>query len=280
MASLPIPPAGQPYLLCERVGEKAVQLLTRALKAETGLDLRSTGNTLLTETGDISVQISRIVDGHRWPNPRTAGMILRVSPRQSGWAPWPELGAVFREYQMGQAQTLSAVQRTAGSGGPIVGARRVSFRLAVRPGRIVQSPTSTPISCPRHPAQVAVLVSSTPSTGSPRYWSEKGPQGGLLQRPEEANPEAHNTNTTTRPSPPTGHGPGDTSIMDDPRRSREGVASGTILIAVPSTPVPGPTGNDASMRDAPRDPVGHMGGRPDVVISSSSSSSGARGFAF
>jgi hypothetical protein len=207
-------------------------------------------------------------------------MILRVSPRQSGWAPWPELGAVFREYQMGQAQTLSAVQRTAGSGGPIVGARRVSFRLAVRPGRIVQSPTSTPISCPRHPAQVAVLVSSTPSTGSPRYWSEKGPQGGLLQRPEEANPEAHNTNTTTRPSPPTGHGPGDTSIMDDPRRSREGVASGTILIAVPSTPVPGPTGNDASMRDAPRDPVGHMGGRPDVVISSSSSSSGARGFAF
>jgi hypothetical protein len=109
-----------------------------------------------------------VVDGHRWPNPRTAGMILRVSPRQSGWAPWPELGAVFREYQMGQTQTLSAVQRTAGRGGPIVGAMRVSFCLAVRPGRIVQSPTSTPISCPRHPAQVAVLVSSTPSTGPPR----------------------------------------------------------------------------------------------------------------
>jgi hypothetical protein len=152
MASLPIPPAGQPYLLYERVKEKAVQLLTKALKAETGLDLRSTKKTLLTGTGDISVQIPRVVDRHRWPNSRTAGMILRVSPKESRWAPWPEIGHVFREYQMGQAQTLGAVQRTAGRGGPIVGARRVSFRLAVRPGRIVQSPTSTPISCPRHPA--------------------------------------------------------------------------------------------------------------------------------
>jgi hypothetical protein len=181
---------------------------------------------------------------------------------------------------MGQAQTLSAVQRRAGRGGPIVGARRVSFCLAVRPGRIVQLPTSTPISCPKHPAQVAVLVSSDPSTGPPRYWSEKDPQGGLPQWPEEANPEAHNTNTTTRPSPPTGHGPGDTSTMDDPRRSSGGVASSTILIAVPSTRIPEQTSNDASMREAPQDPVGHMRGRPDVVISSSSSSLEGRGFAF
>jgi hypothetical protein len=108
MVLLPTPPMVQPYMLCDRVGEKAVLLLTRALKAETGLDLRSTGRTLLTGTRDISVQVPGVVDGHRWPNPRTAGMILRVSPRQTGWVPWPELGAVFREYQMGQAQTLSA----------------------------------------------------------------------------------------------------------------------------------------------------------------------------
>jgi hypothetical protein len=69
MASLPTPPMVQPYMLCERVGKKAVTLLTRALKAETDLDLRSTGRTLLTGTGDISVQIPRAVDGHRWPIP-------------------------------------------------------------------------------------------------------------------------------------------------------------------------------------------------------------------
>jgi hypothetical protein len=38
MASLPTPPTVQPYMLCDRVGEKAVLLLTKALKAETGLD--------------------------------------------------------------------------------------------------------------------------------------------------------------------------------------------------------------------------------------------------
>jgi hypothetical protein len=38
-------------------GEKAVLLFTKALKTETGLDLRSTGRSLLTESGNISVQI-------------------------------------------------------------------------------------------------------------------------------------------------------------------------------------------------------------------------------
>jgi hypothetical protein len=64
MASLPTPPMVQPYMLCKRMGEKAVTLLTRTLKAETGLDLLLTGRTLLTGTGDISVQIPRVVDGH------------------------------------------------------------------------------------------------------------------------------------------------------------------------------------------------------------------------
>jgi hypothetical protein len=174
-------------MLCERVGKKAVLLFTRAIKAETGLDPRSTGRSLLTGTGDISVQVPRVVDGHRWPNPRTAGMILRVSSRQTGWAPWPEVGAVFREYQMGQAQTLSAAQRAVGRGGPIIGARRVSFRLAVRPGRTV--PGSTPLSCPRHPAQMAVLVSTHPSTGPLRYWSEtEGPAGRALAETRGSRP--------------------------------------------------------------------------------------------
>jgi hypothetical protein len=82
MASLLTPPTVQPYVLCQHVGEKAVLLFTRATKAETGLDLRSTGRSLLTGIGDISVQVPRVVDGHCWPNPWTAGMILRVSPRQ------------------------------------------------------------------------------------------------------------------------------------------------------------------------------------------------------
>jgi hypothetical protein len=79
---------------------------------------------------------------------------------------------------MGQAQTLSAAQRAVGRGGPIIAARRVSFCLAVRPGRTV--PGSTSLSCPHHPAQVAVIVSTDPSTGPLRYWSEKDPQSGVL----------------------------------------------------------------------------------------------------
>jgi hypothetical protein len=203
-------------------------------------------------------------------------MILRVSPRQAGWAPWPEIGAVFREYQVGQAQTLSAAQRTAGRGGPVIGLRRVSIRLALRPGRIVQSPTSTPLSCPRHPAQVAVLVSTTSSTGPPQYWSEKDPLSGLLQRPEGANPEANITNTTTRQSQPAAHGPRDTGTTADPRRPGGTEASGTILIAVPSTPAPGLTGDDVSTPDVPQDPVGLTRGRPHIISSSSSSSGGRR----
>jgi hypothetical protein len=140
-------------------------------------------------------------------------------------------------------------------------------------------PGSTPLSCPRHPAQVAVLVSTQPSTGPPRYWSEKDPQGGLLQRPGEADPGADSTRTTTQQSPPVAHGPRDTGTTADPRRSGGEVASGTILIAVPSTPAPGSTGDDASMPDAPQHSVGQTGGRPHI-ISSSSSSSGGRGLAF
>jgi hypothetical protein len=228
-------------------------------------------------TGDISVQVPRVVDGHRWPNPRTAGMILRVSPRQTGWAPWPEVGAVFREYQMGQAQTLSAAQRTVGRGGPIIGARRVSFRLALRPGRTV--PGSTPLSCPRHPAQVAVLVSTHPSTGPLRYWSERDPQGGLLQRPEGADPEVDSTNTTTPQSQPDARGPRDTGTTADPRGPGGAEASGTILIAVPSIPAPGSTDDAVSTPNVPQGPVGLTGGRP-LIISSSSSSSGGRRLAF
>jgi hypothetical protein len=62
-----------------------------------------------------------------------------------------------------------------GRRGPVIELRRVSICLALRPGRIVQLPTSTPLSCPRHPAQVAVLVSTTPSTGPP------GPPLGLVR---------------------------------------------------------------------------------------------------
>jgi hypothetical protein len=277
IASLPTPPTVQPYMLCQHVGEKAVLLFTRAIKAETGPDLRSTGRSLLTGTEDISVQVPRVVDGHRWPNPRTAGMILRMSPRQTGWAPWPGVGAVFRDYQMGQAQTLSAAQRAVGRGGPIIGARRVSFRLAVRPGRTV--PGSTPLSCLHHPAQVAVIVSTDPSTGPLCYWSEKDPQGGVLPRPEGADPEANSTNTTTPPFQPDARGPRDTGTTAGPRGPGGAEDSGTILIAVLSTPASGPTDVAVSTPGVPQDPVGLTGGRP-LIISSFSLSSGGRWLCF
>jgi hypothetical protein len=156
-----------------------------------------------------------------------------------GWAPWPGVGAVFREYQMRQAQTLSAAHRAVGRGGPIIGARRVSFRLAVMPGRTV--PGSTPLSCPHHPAQVAVIVSTDPSTGPLWYWSEKNPQGGVLPRPQGADPEANSTNTTTPPFQPNARGPRDTGTTAGPRGPGGAGDSGTTLIPVLSTPAPGPT---------------------------------------
>jgi hypothetical protein len=114
---------------------------------------------------------------------------------------------------------------------------------------------SAPLSCPRHPAQVAVLVSTQPSTGPPRYRSEKDPQGGLLQRPGEADPGADSTRTTTQQSQPAAHGLRGTGTTADPRRPGGEVASGTIMIAVPSTPAPGPTGNVVSTPDVPQDPL-------------------------
>jgi hypothetical protein len=261
------------HVLCQHVEKKAVLLFTRVIKAETGLDLRSTGRSLLTGIGNISVEVPQVVDGHCWPNPRTAGMILRVSPRQTGWASWPTVGAVFRKYSMGLAQTLSAAQRAVGRGGPIIGARRVSFCLAVRPGRTV--PESTPLSCPHHPAQVVVIVSTDPSTSPLWYWSEKDPQGGILPRPEGADPEANSTNATTPPFQPDARGPRDTGTTAGPRGPGGAEDSGTTQIAVLSTPTPRPTDVAVSTPGVPQDPVGRTGGRP-LIISSSSSSSGGR----
>jgi hypothetical protein len=237
-----------------------------------------TGSTLnrkdlLTETGDISVQVPRVVDGHRWPNPWTAGTFLRVSPRQTGWAPWPGVGAVFREYQMGQAQTLSAAQRAVGRGGPIIGARRVLFRLAVRLGRTV--PGSTPLVCPHHPAQMAVIVSTDPSTGPLRHWSEKDPQGGDLPRPEGADPEANSTNTTTPPFQPDARRPRDIGTTAGPRGPGGAEDSDTTMIAIFNTLATGPTDVAVFTQGVPQDPVGLTGGR-SLIISSFSSSSGGR----
>jgi hypothetical protein len=177
----------------------------------------------------------------------------------------------------GTGPALSAAQGTAGRGGPIIGARCVSFRLAVRPGRTV--PGSTPLCCPRHPAQVAVLASPHPSTGPLRYWSERDPQGGVLQRPEGADPEANSTNTTTPQSQPDARGPRDTGTTADPRGPGGAEDSGTILIAVLSTPAPGLTSDAVSTPEVPQGPVGRTEGRP-LIISSSSSSLGGRRLAF
>jgi hypothetical protein len=174
---------------------------------------------------------------------------------------------------MGQAQTLSAAQRVVGRGGPIIGARRVSFCLVVRPWRTL--PGSTPLSSARHPAQVAVIVSTDPSMGPFWYWSEKVPQGGVLQRLEGADPEANSTNTTTPQSQPDARGPRDTGTTADLTGPGGAEVSSTTLIAVLSTPVPGPTDVAVSTPRVPQEPVGLTRGRP-LIISSSSSSSGGR----
>jgi hypothetical protein len=155
----------------------------------------------------------------------------------------------------------------------MTGAKRVSFRLAVRPGRTV--PGLTPLFCPHHPAQVAVIVSTDPSTSPLQYWSEKDPQGGVLQRPEGADPEANSTNTTTPPFQPEARGPRDTGTTAGPRGPGGAEDSGSTLIAVFSTPAPGPTDVAVSTPGVPQDPVGLTGGRP-LIISSSSSSLGGR----
>jgi hypothetical protein len=132
---------------------------------------------------------------------------------------------------------------------------------------------------PTAPSARAVLVNTQPSTGPLRYWSEKDPQGGFLQRPEEADPGADNTRTTTPPFQPDARGPRDTGTTADPRGPGGAAASGTILTAVPNIPALGSTGDVVSTPDVPQDPGGLTGGRPHI-ISSSSLSLGGRGLAF
>jgi hypothetical protein len=120
-----------------------------------------------------------------------------------------------------------------------------------------------------------VIVSTDPSTGPLRYWSEKDPQSGVLPRPEGADPEANSTNTTTPPFQPDARGPRDTCTTAGPRGPGGAEDSGTTLIAVLSTPAPGPKDVAVSTPEVPQGPIGLTGGRP-LIISSSSSSSGGR----
>lgn len=281
MASLPTPeiPA---YLLCNKVGEQATLLMSKAIKTTTGLDLRTTGKGLLSGTGDLSVQVPRIVDGHRWTSPRTAGMVLRVSPRQTRWTPWLEAGALYREYIMGQAQTLTLAQRTSGRGGPIVGAKQLLFRLALRPGQVLQQAEMSPhASCHQHPAEVAVVVHTHPSTEAPRYWSEMRPEGGFLPRREGASPETTTTNSS-EPSQQDESGqrdPGSTLLVHG-RTAAGGVSSGGIPDVVPRIPMASTGRDDTSTQEGLQGQSGSTGGRTTVTISSSASDKRGRELVF
>jgi hypothetical protein len=58
MAAIPIWEDSPSHMFCGQVGDSARTLFMTALKTETGLDLRSSGATLLAGDGAIDVQVS------------------------------------------------------------------------------------------------------------------------------------------------------------------------------------------------------------------------------
>jgi hypothetical protein len=111
-------------MYCGRVGDLARTLVMTALKAETGLELRSSGATLLSEDGAIDVQMPAVTDSQVQAG---SGMIFRMRPKKSEWTAWRAVGpgVRHRDYDLGLARFLTPAQRTAGITGPIVGASEI-----------------------------------------------------------------------------------------------------------------------------------------------------------
>jgi hypothetical protein len=200
MASIPTG-SRSPTIICAQVGEVAQALFTTALREETGLFFRSTGTQLVTGDGAIHVQVPA-ANGEQIQ--AQSGMVLRVLPTNSGWKVWRD-GIQYRDYDMGLYQFPSLAQRATaeGGGGPIIGARQISLRLALRfgQGRCLHVPPKGQEDTwvgPGRVAQVMVLGDTHPRSHLMRAWTKQHPQGIYLRNTEDPNGEgANETNPNT-----------------------------------------------------------------------------------
>jgi hypothetical protein len=164
------------HMYCGRVGDSARTLVMTALKAETCLDLRSSGATLLSEDGAIDVQIPAATNSQVQAG---SGMIFRMRPKKSEWTAWRAVGpgVRYRDYEMGLARFPMPAQQTAGIMGPIVGASEIRLRLTLRLGREQCSHTRSGRANGEKVAQVIVFRDTRPATGAICAWTHLHPHG-------------------------------------------------------------------------------------------------------
>jgi hypothetical protein len=197
-----IPTRSPTTIMCSQVGETAQALFTTALKEETGLFFHSTGTQLVTGDKGIHVQVPA-ANGQQIQ--AQSGMVLRVLPTNPEWRVWRH-GIQYRDYHMGLCQFPSLAQRAAveGGGGPIIGARQIILRFALRfrgQGRcrhtLPKGEEST-WTGPGKVAQVMVLGDTHPRSHLMRAWTKQHPQGIYLRSTEGLNGEgANGTNPNT-----------------------------------------------------------------------------------
>ena len=195
-------PYTQALALCSDTAGVVVTLFSKALRAETGLGLRSPGRALLIGNGAINIQVPS-ADG---PQTLTgAGMVLRIVPTNTSWVEWPEMGPQYqyREYDMGLAQLPTPAQRIAGDVGPIVGASQITLRVVLR----LEQGQCRHMTQSGRPAAVAVLSDTVPRTRPRRAWSLKYPMGVYVLESERAPSGNPTTETQTTQSPQEGSGP-------------------------------------------------------------------------
>ena len=153
--------------------------MSKALKTEVGLDLRSSGAALLASDGAIDVQVPSATGLQTYVG---SGLILRVRPRSPEWMAWTDLGpgVRYRDYELGLAQHLTPAQLAAGRGGPAVGGSRICLRFALRLGPQRCSHTTLGRGDGGVIAQVIVLRGTDPAEHTVRAWSHRHPNGIYL----------------------------------------------------------------------------------------------------
>jgi hypothetical protein len=176
MGAIPTREDSPAHMYCGRVGDSARTLVMTALKAETGLELRSSGATLLSEDGAIDVQVPVATDSQVQAG---SGMIFRMRPKKSEWTAWPAVrpGVRYRDYELGLARFPTPAQQTAGITGPIVGASEIRLRFTLRLGQEQCSHTRSGRANGGKVAQVIVFRDTRPATGAIRAWTHLHPHG-------------------------------------------------------------------------------------------------------
>jgi hypothetical protein len=245
-----IPTRSPTTIVCSQVGEVAQALFTTALKEETGLFFRSTGTQLVTGDGGIHVQVPAANGQHIQAQSR---MVLRVLPTNPEWKVWRD-GIQYRDYDMGLCQFPSLAQRAAveGGGGPIIGARQISLRFALRfgQGRCQHTPPKGEESTwagPGKVEQVMVLGDTHLRSHLMRAWTKQHLQGIYLRSTEGLNGEGANgtnpkiprTGESFTPSQHDGIGQqaaGLSPVINRASTGTEEVPSAGMLGGIPFTP--------------------------------------------